>query len=529
MLGQYLPSLRPAPVLALTATATPLVQKDIATQLGLKEPTHFIHEFRRENIGIEIVEALPSQRASLAREILLDAKHRPAIVYAPTRKQAETLAKEWAGEFKVASYHAGLDAARRQRVQEGFMAGKLDVMVATIAFGMGIDKPDVRTVIHTALPGSVEGYYQEIGRAGRDGNPSRAILMHSYGDRHTHDFFFSRDYPDVALMDRVFSSLRAEPQPKERLRETLAIEEELFDKIIEKLWIHKGALLDFAENVSQGDGSWRPSYITQGEQKRAQIDQMIRFAESNQCRMMALVRHFGDQSDGGTVCGGCDFCAPAKCVAQRFRTATEVERAALYRVLSAMRSIRTRSTGKLYTELYPGNEISRDNFEEILGAMARAGLLCFADAIFEKDGKQIPYRTVSLTPAGHATNETTPVLFVMKEAPRPASKRKPAQKAGKSKGSRAVAAHSKSATKERAASVSGSDQHRIEQALRAWRLSEAKRRRVPAFRIFGDRALLSIATTAPRNEVQLLAVQGIGAGIVKKYGAQIFRLVEGSR
>jgi DNA topoisomerase-3 len=80
MLGQYLPSLRPAPVLALTATATPLVQKDIATQLGLKEPTHFIHGFRRENIGIEIVEALPSQRSSLAREILLDAKHRPAIV-----------------------------------------------------------------------------------------------------------------------------------------------------------------------------------------------------------------------------------------------------------------------------------------------------------------------------------------------------------------------------------------------------------------------------------------------------------------
>jgi superfamily II DNA helicase RecQ len=194
-----------------------------------------------------------------------------------------------------------------------------------------------------------------------------------------------------------------------------------------------------------------------------------------------------------------------------------------------MRSIRTRSTGKLYTELYPGNEISRDNFEEILGAMARAGLLCFADAIFEKEGKQIPYRTVSLTPAGHATNETTPVLFVMKEAPRPASKRKPAKKAGKSKGSRAVAAHPKSATKERAASVSGSDQHRIEQALRAWRLSEAKRRRVPAFRIFGDRALLSIATTAPRNEAQLLAVQGIGAGIVKKYGTQIFRLVEGSR
>jgi len=127
MLGQYLPILRPAPVLALTATATPLVQKDIAAQLGLIEPTHFIHGFRRENIRIEIVEALPSQRPSLAREILSDARHRPAIVYAPTRKQAENLSEEWAAEFKVASYHAGLDAEMRRRVQEEFMEGKLDV------------------------------------------------------------------------------------------------------------------------------------------------------------------------------------------------------------------------------------------------------------------------------------------------------------------------------------------------------------------------------------------------------------------
>jgi superfamily II DNA helicase RecQ len=495
----------------------------------LTAPTHFIHGFRRENIAIEIVEALPSQRPQLAREILLEEKHRPAIVYTPTRKQADSLAEDFASEFAVASYHAGLDADRRRRVQEEFMAGKLDVMVATIAFGMGIDKPDVRTVIHTALPGSLEGYYQEIGRAGRDGRQSRAILMHSYGDRHTHDFFFSRDYPDVALLDRLFARLHTEPQPKEALRKALAMEADLFDKALEKLWIHKGAVLDFAENVSRGDGLWRSSYVLQGDQKRAQIDQMIRFAESNQCRMTSLVRHFGDTSDNAMACGACDFCAPAKCVAQRFRTATEEERTALYRVLRGMRSVFTKSTGKLYAELYPGNEISRDNFEEVLGAMARAELLTFADAVFEKQGKQIPYRTVRLTPAGRTVDESVPVLFVMKDAARPAPKRKQKKNSGKSKASPGATARTQPGQARTGAAVSEPPpQIRLEHALRAWRLSEAKHRKIPAFRVFGDRALRGIAATCPRSDAELLAVPGIGMSIVKKYGAHIYRLIAGS-
>jgi hypothetical protein len=140
----------------------------------------------------------------------------------------------------------------------------------------------------------------------------------------------------------------------------------------------------------------------------------------------------------------CDFCAPAKCVAQRFRTATEGERTALYQVLRGMRSVLTKSTGKLYAELYPGNEISRDTFEEVLGAMARAELLTFADAVFEKQGKQIPYRTVGLTPAGRNVDESVPVLFVMKDAARPVPKRKRKKNSSKSKASPMATARTQS-------------------------------------------------------------------------------------
>ena len=526
MLSKHLPALRPAPILALTATATPLVQKDIAVQLGLTEAAHFIHGFRRENIGIEIVEALPSQRSQLVRQILLQDKHRPAIIYAPTRKQADSLAGDLANKFSVASYHAGLDAERRRRVQEEFMAGKLEVMVATTAFGMGIDKSDVRTVIHTALPGSLEGYYQEIGRAGRDGKPSRAILMHSYGDRRTHDFFFNRDYPEVSLLERIFLKLHADPQPKEALKQALGIDEDLFDKALEKLWIHKGAVLDFAENLSRGEEAWRTSYIQQGEQKRQQIDQMIRFTESHQCRMCSLVRHFGDTTDSAKPCSVCDFCAPAQCVAQRFRTATEQERVTLVRVLHSMQPVHSKSTGKLYTELYPEKDAIRDEFEEILGAMARAGLLTIADAVFEKQGKQIPYRTVSLTPAGRAFDHRMPVEFVMKAAASATARTMPRKGASKSKVPAKATSRSRPVpTVSGASAASAKGMTGVEQALRTWRLNEAKKRNIPAFRIFGDQTLRSIALACPQNEAELLALPGVGTSIVKKYGRQIYRLI----
>jgi DNA topoisomerase III len=524
MLGQYLPRFRPAPVIALTATATPVVQNDIVEQLGLAQADRFVHGFRRSNLAIEVVEIAPSQRAELTGQLLREAERRPAIVYTPTRKQAESLAAELAARFPAAAYHAGIDAGRRQQVQEQFQEGRIQVMVATIAFGMGIDKADVRTVIHTALPGSLEAYYQEIGRAGRDGAPSRAVLMHSYADRYTHKFFFERDYPDVAVLEAIFTQLRAEPHEKASLMPKLRMDEEVFDKALEKLWIHGGAVVDSAENVSRGLDQWRESYVAQGEQKRAQIEQMMRYAESNQCRMATLVRHFGDLADGEKPCGICDFCAPKQCAAQRFRTATEAEHKTLLRVVAALRSGGAKSTGKLYGELCPNKEISRDAFEEVLGATARAGLLQLSDEAFQKDGKQIPYRKASLTRNGYTVDERTPVELVMKNTAPPSGKRKRKKAPTVSTGRKRASKPEPAAGPRPIAKAKGAEDEmdiHIEAALRGWRLVEARRRGVPAFRILSDRTLRALATSHPVTTQELLAVPGIGVSTVAKYGTKI--------
>ena len=305
------------------------------------------------------------------------------------------------------------------------------------------------------------------------------------------------------------------------------MDEEMFDKALEKLWTHGGAVVDYAENVSRGHGQWRESYIAQGEQKRAQIDQMIRYAESNQCRMATLVRHFGDLADGQKSCGICDFCAPGQCAAQRFRTATEAEHAALLRVVAALRSGVTKSTGKLYGELYPGAQMGRDGFEEVLGAMARAGIVRLSDAVFEKDGKAIPYRKVGLTRAGCSVDGTTPVDFIMKDTA-PAStkrqrKKKPTGFTTRRAPERETAAQPSPVAGAKASGAGPPSS--IEQSLRAWRLAEARRRGVPAFRIFNDRALRAMGSMRPGTASELLAVPGIGSSTVEKYGAQLYRIL----
>ncbi len=517
MLGRYMQPLRPAPVMALTATATPLVQKDIVTQLGLSRASQFIHGFRRDNLAIEVVEVSMPLRSEIACELLRDPMRRPAIVYTPTRRHAETLAAELSRHAPAAAYHAGLESATRERVQDQFLAGRLDMVVATIAFGMGVDKPNVRTVVHTALPASLEGYYQEIGRAGRDGEPSRTILMHSYADQRTHDFFLKRDYPPVDTLAQIFKALGREPKTSEEIREALRLEAEDFHKAMEKLIVHGGAEVDFAGNARQGQDHWRGPYGIQAEHRRKQMELVRRYADGNECRMSTLVRHFGDFEDADRPCGICDFCNPQECVVQKFRSPTRQERWAMHQVIGSLRSTSTKSAGKLHQEL--PDTLSRDDFEELLGAMQRAGLIAIENATFEKQGKSIPYRRVSLTGSGEELRPNQTVELLIKHSAGAASSQD--RKSPPAKAPRKPAAAVSAAI---AAAELSPQAQALEQRLKAWRQAEAKKLGIPAFFILHDQTLRLIASVRPVNLQQLLAVEGIGPAKAEKHGAEIVSL-----
>ncbi len=528
LLGQRIPLLRPAPVIGLTATATPRVQDDIAQQLGLAAEERFIHGFRRTNIAVEIVEMRPSERADAVRRILAEPERRPAIVYAPTRKEADLLGALLSEDFPAASYHAGMTAPSRDRVQTAFLSGKVEVIVATIAFGMGIDKPNVRTIIHTGLPGSVEGYYQEIGRAGRDGERSRAILLYSFADRKNHEWFHSRDYPEVAELERIFGALSPTPQVDGRIRNRLGMDEEIFERALEKLWIHGGALVDADGNVALGAAGWQRAYLAQRGHKLEQLDQMVRFAESHGCRMLHLVRHFGDQEDSGELCGICDVCVPAASGVRKFRPLNALERDLVTRVLLSLRGRDGQSTGQLYRATCPEELSDRRSFERLLGGLSRAGLVKITQDDFEKEGRTIHFQRAVLTPEGYREDPAALARVEMaEEMPRTRKKRQRRERPDKGE-PRAVrerlAARPMQETFMPGAAPDAASREVVE-ALKSWRRAEAQRRRVPAFRILTDRAVHALAAVRPRTEADLLNVPGIGPTIVKTYGREILGLV----
>lgn len=311
------------PVLALTATATPPVQADITRQLQMADPEVIVADFDRPNIALSVRRTrshLPEAQAVDDRtvEVVL-AVETPALVYALTHERCEQIADRLRHDaVRAAAYHAGLSAAQRSDVQDRFFAGQLDVVVATSAFGLGIDKPDVRSVVHAGVPGSLDEYYQEIGRAGRDGQPAAAVLVYDHRTIRIPKLLAVRSrIPDESVR-AVVDALEA--CGARTTIAALAHSSGVGPHVVQRL---VAELLELGVITTDGHDAITPAeppprdtverLEASGEQQQAilasRIESARLYAESVHCRRAELLAYFGEQYE--PPCGNCDNDASA--------------------------------------------------------------------------------------------------------------------------------------------------------------------------------------------------------------------------
>jgi ATP-dependent DNA helicase RecQ len=321
-------------IIASTATATPQVANDISVRLGLNDPVRVATGFDRPNLSFGVIACASAQaKHRHITSALQEPDATPAIVYAGTRNGAEKLATHLSGNLDgtVAAYHAGLGREQRAEVQRRFMEGRLDVVVATNAFGMGIDKANVRTVCHESVPGSIEAYYQEAGRAGRDGAPARALLFAEGRDKGLHVFFIQRGKLDDAAISTVAMRLQARSKEgrydlgADELAAVLGGDSRESDDKVRAVIGHlarAGVIRpapsspDRIRGRIEGpfDGRARAACRTSAnESTRARWSQyrgVWRFVETPACRRTAILRHFGDGGAPAPMAGVpcCDVC-----------------------------------------------------------------------------------------------------------------------------------------------------------------------------------------------------------------------------
>jgi ATP-dependent DNA helicase RecQ len=304
-------------VLALTATASPPVREEIVARLGLRDPYVAVHGFDRPNLHFA-VERFHDERAkdrALAERVAALAK--PGIVYTATRKDAERLAEE----LGAVPYHGGMSATDRDAVQTAFMDDEADVIVATTAFGMGVDKPNVRFVVHHAVADAVDSYWQEVGRAGRDGAPAQALLLYRQEDLGLRRFFAGAGKVGATEIQAVAEAIA------DGTEEPTALQEET-DLSDSKLTTAVGRLEDVGAVEVATDGRVEPTGELDGEAviaaaeaqaareafDRSRVDMMRAYAElSGACRREFLLSYFGEATDG--PCGNCDLCDAGEAVA----------------------------------------------------------------------------------------------------------------------------------------------------------------------------------------------------------------------
>ncbi|MGH9768293.1 MAG: RecQ family ATP-dependent DNA helicase [Blastocatellia bacterium] len=531
-----LPELKRATFLALTATATPEVQRDIVAALALPDIQRVIADFNRPNLHFETFHIDDRESKDKRLLDLLSRDDGAAIVYASTRKEASTVHQllESRG-FNAALYHAGLDAAKRSEAQRRFLQGDCRVITATVAFGLGIDKPDVRRVIHYNIPGSLENYYQEAGRAGRDGAMAVCTLFYSQSDVRIQRFLLEQSYPDPRTMLQIYGLLRdahplavgAGDLATASGKQEIAVNASL-QLLYEQQWARitaDGKYLIEKPEITQPKIE---AHSMRERRRRAEgrLRKAIAYALEAQCRRAQILGYFGQKFPA--PCGACDVCAPAA-TAQTAVSQIAAPTATPAELLASEASDR----------------VARIILQTVAEFGGRLGRTIIADALAGSKRKRII--ELNLDRSDHygalrlhtqertlkwidemiaqrllkTTAEEYPCLMITERGVEALNGKSLLALSGLAQASMRPAPD-KTAVERFDNAVS----EELAQALKQWRREKAASLNVPPYVILHDSAVEEIAGLRPQSPDQLRAIKGIGDGKLAQFGAEIISVVQ---